>query len=276
MLMSEYAIRTFWSPLRGRALRGRRRPTPRLALRVPRQPARDRLPFSATDLDSRARQSESARTSPEGVPHPRRIQRVRATRESRQSWDSGRVESANSVLVPYAGKPLPTGAAAFWKVQVWDQDNARVTGAPPPAGPSDCSVPMTGTGTGSAGTNPAFIRTAVRLRSSRARGGSGTPPTPGLRACRRPLFPARVHCPGRTRHRARRSHLRRRQQCRRVPQWRARRDLIIRRDAAGPLRDPDGPRGRKPAGNQGGRTIAPTVPRASSERCASTSPPAIR
>jgi alpha-L-rhamnosidase len=39
-------------------------------------------------------------------------------------WDSGRVESANSVLVPYAGKPLPTGAAAFWKVQVWDQDNA--------------------------------------------------------------------------------------------------------------------------------------------------------
>jgi alpha-L-rhamnosidase len=39
-------------------------------------------------------------------------------------WDSGRVESAQSVLVPYAGKPLAPGAAAYWKVQVWDQAGA--------------------------------------------------------------------------------------------------------------------------------------------------------
>jgi alpha-L-rhamnosidase len=39
-------------------------------------------------------------------------------------WDSGRIASAQSVLVPYAGKPLAPGAAAYWKVQVWDQAGA--------------------------------------------------------------------------------------------------------------------------------------------------------
>src|SRR5262249_42301587 len=37
-------------------------------------------------------------------------------------WDSGRIESNQSLHVPYTGKPLPSGAAAYWKVQVWDQD----------------------------------------------------------------------------------------------------------------------------------------------------------
>ena len=39
-------------------------------------------------------------------------------------WDSGRVASAQSVLVPYAGKAVAPGAAAYWKVQVWDQAGA--------------------------------------------------------------------------------------------------------------------------------------------------------
>ncbi|MGB7758244.1 MAG: glycoside hydrolase family 78 protein [Bryobacteraceae bacterium] len=37
-------------------------------------------------------------------------------------WDSGRVASADSAQIVYAGKPLASRAAAFWKVQVWDQD----------------------------------------------------------------------------------------------------------------------------------------------------------
>ena len=37
-------------------------------------------------------------------------------------WDTGKVTSSESIHIAYAGKPLPTGAAAFWKVQVWDQD----------------------------------------------------------------------------------------------------------------------------------------------------------
>jgi alpha-L-rhamnosidase len=36
-------------------------------------------------------------------------------------WDSGKVVSADSIHVEYAGKPLESGTAAFWKVQVWDQ-----------------------------------------------------------------------------------------------------------------------------------------------------------
>lgn len=45
-------------------------------------------------------------------------------------WDSGRVESAQSVLVPYGGSPLASGAVAYWKVQVWDQDNAESDWSP--------------------------------------------------------------------------------------------------------------------------------------------------
>src|SRR5437764_14028580 len=37
-------------------------------------------------------------------------------------WDTGKVASADSIQVAYHGKPLPSGTAAFWKVQLWDQD----------------------------------------------------------------------------------------------------------------------------------------------------------
>jgi alpha-L-rhamnosidase len=39
-------------------------------------------------------------------------------------WDSGKVESSQSTQVVYHGKPLTSGMAAFWKVQVWDQEGA--------------------------------------------------------------------------------------------------------------------------------------------------------
>ncbi len=35
-------------------------------------------------------------------------------------WDSGKVASDDSVLVPYAGKPLASRMQCFWKVRVWD------------------------------------------------------------------------------------------------------------------------------------------------------------
>ncbi len=37
-------------------------------------------------------------------------------------WDSGRVESDQSLHVRYAGRSLASRQAAFWKVQVWDKD----------------------------------------------------------------------------------------------------------------------------------------------------------
>lgn len=36
-------------------------------------------------------------------------------------WDSGRVESAESTSIVYAGAPLVSGRACFWKVRVWDE-----------------------------------------------------------------------------------------------------------------------------------------------------------
>jgi len=36
-------------------------------------------------------------------------------------WDSGRVDSSQTVDVPYAGRPLPPGADCVWAVQVWDE-----------------------------------------------------------------------------------------------------------------------------------------------------------
>ncbi len=35
-------------------------------------------------------------------------------------WDSGKVTSDQSILVPYAGQPLVSREACFWKVRVWN------------------------------------------------------------------------------------------------------------------------------------------------------------
>ena len=37
-------------------------------------------------------------------------------------WDTGKVDSAQSIQVAYHGKALASGAQAAWRVQVWDQD----------------------------------------------------------------------------------------------------------------------------------------------------------
>ena len=46
-------------------------------------------------------------------------------------WDSGRVESANSTLVVYAGPPLASRERVWWQVRVWDEHGA----------PGDLSAP---------------------------------------------------------------------------------------------------------------------------------------
>ena len=37
-------------------------------------------------------------------------------------WQSGRVESADQVMVPYAGKPLASRQQAWWRVRIWKSD----------------------------------------------------------------------------------------------------------------------------------------------------------
>ncbi len=47
-------------------------------------------------------------------------------------WDSGRVASDETIQIPYAGQPLKSSQAVFWKVRVWDA-NGKVSGWSKPA-----------------------------------------------------------------------------------------------------------------------------------------------
>ena len=47
-------------------------------------------------------------------------------------WDSGKIKSAQSDHVPYAGQTLRSGQRCYWQVQVWDQDD-RPTAPSEPA-----------------------------------------------------------------------------------------------------------------------------------------------
>jgi alpha-L-rhamnosidase len=48
-------------------------------------------------------------------------------------WDSGKVNSRQSIQVVYQGKPLSSGRRYFWKVRVWDQEGG-LTAYSQPAG----------------------------------------------------------------------------------------------------------------------------------------------
>src|SRR5580700_8981497 len=37
-------------------------------------------------------------------------------------WESGRIVSDQSVLIPWAGKPLGSRSQVFWQVRVWDKN----------------------------------------------------------------------------------------------------------------------------------------------------------
>jgi alpha-L-rhamnosidase len=55
----------------------------------------------------------------------------RLTAERGDVWDSGRVESADQLHVPYGGRPLRSAEQVFWKVKVWDgEDEASAWSAP--------------------------------------------------------------------------------------------------------------------------------------------------
>ena len=43
-------------------------------------------------------------------------------RDQGDLWDSGRVQSDETTAIVYAGKPLHSHQACFWKVRVWDKD----------------------------------------------------------------------------------------------------------------------------------------------------------
>ncbi len=45
-------------------------------------------------------------------------------------WDSGKVTSAEQNNIPYAGSPLRSGQACFWKVRVWDGSDVATWSRP--------------------------------------------------------------------------------------------------------------------------------------------------
>src|SRR6185437_15373922 len=42
------------------------------------------------------------------------------SRDDGDLWDSGKVNSDESIQIPYAGKPLNSSEQVFWKIRVWD------------------------------------------------------------------------------------------------------------------------------------------------------------
>ena len=52
--------------------------------------------------------------------------------ETPDLWDSGKIESDQSVQIEYGGKPLESRMTVYWKVQIWDQ-NGKTTGWSPVA-----------------------------------------------------------------------------------------------------------------------------------------------
>src|ERR1035438_10107342 len=42
-------------------------------------------------------------------------------------WDSGKIVSDQSVLVPWAGKPLNSRSQVFWQVRVWDRSEEHTS-----------------------------------------------------------------------------------------------------------------------------------------------------
>ena len=42
-------------------------------------------------------------------------------------WNSGKVSSASSILIPFAGKKLESGKGYYWKVKIWDKNGGAST-----------------------------------------------------------------------------------------------------------------------------------------------------
>ena len=45
-------------------------------------------------------------------------------------WNSGKVKSSNSILIPYGGEPLVSRARYYWKVKVWTKEGGSITSEP--------------------------------------------------------------------------------------------------------------------------------------------------
>ena len=72
--------------------------------------AEPRLTWQLTAVNSKARDLKQT------------AYRIVAAGDKGEMWDTGKVESDQSIQVVYKGKPPPDGARVNWRVQVWDRD----------------------------------------------------------------------------------------------------------------------------------------------------------
>ena len=90
--------------------------------------------------------------------------RIRVTAMA-QLWDSGRIASADTLDIAYAGKPLPSAAELTWAVQVWDEADGVSEWSEPArfrTGPSEWTAALD------------RARPAARPRHAGARHGGGS------------------------------------------------------------------------------------------------------
>ena len=115
---------------RGRARRaaGRDRRAGRDSASSPRSCGRDRPAGRA----SRPSAGHPHARAPVVVAAARRRARQVAYRiRTDNGWDTGRVDSDRSLLVPYEGPPLGSAERVTWQVHVWTDTAARATGSAP-------------------------------------------------------------------------------------------------------------------------------------------------
>ena len=70
--------------------------------------------------------SEAAGTGQKGYQVIVASRKELLSEEKADLWNSGKVSSAESVLVPYAGRELQSRSVCFWQARIWDERN-RVT-----------------------------------------------------------------------------------------------------------------------------------------------------
>jgi len=84
-------------------------------------------------------------------------------------WDSGRVNSSQSVQIPYGGKPLPARLLCWWKVRVWDEQGKASAWSEPARwsmglmSPGDWQGGWIGSDIGSDDAHAVYLRREIKL-----------------------------------------------------------------------------------------------------------------
>ena len=100
------------------------------------------------------------RPAADGVPGAGRIGEATLRKDQGDVWDSGRIETEQSLQIIYAGKPLASEQACWWKVRVWDEAGHVSRWSQPGAGRWGSSLQRCGKRNGSGLTKKQFSKSS--------------------------------------------------------------------------------------------------------------------